>query len=69
MTDTIDQRVDALEMHIAHQDQSIEDMNAVILAQGEEIERLTRRLNKLMGRVGDLEEFMPAPEAKKPPHW
>lgn len=69
MTDTIDQRVDALEMHIAHQDQSIDDMNAVILAQGEEIERLTRRLNKLMGRVGELEESMPAPEAKKPPHW
>ena len=69
MTETIEQRIEALEIHIAHQDQSIDDMNSVILVQRDEIERLTRRLNKMMGRVGDLEESMPAPESKKPPHW
>ena len=69
MIDTIEKRVETLEMHIAHQDKALEDMNAVILSQREEIDRLTRRLNKMMGRLSDLEEFMPAPESKKPPHW
>jgi len=69
MTKTLEDRIEQLEMTIAHQDQAIEDMNAVILAQREEMDRLLRRLNKMHGRIEELEEFMPAPEAKKPPHW
>ena len=67
MTDTT--RIEALEAALAHQDKAIEDLNAVVLTQGEEIQRLTRRLNKMMTRIEELEEFMPAPEAKRPPHY
>lgn len=69
MSETTDNRIEQLEMTVAHLDQAIEDLNAVILAQRDEIERMTRRLNKMHGRMEELEEFMPAPEAKKPPHW
>ncbi|MBR9826105.1 MAG: SlyX family protein [Alphaproteobacteria bacterium] len=62
-------QIEQLEMTLAHQDQTLEDLNAVILAQREELDRLTRRVNKLMSRVDMLEDAAPAPEAKKPPHW
>ena len=44
-------------------------MKSVILAQREDITRLTRRLDKLMSRVATLEDAAPAPEAHKPPHY
>ncbi len=69
MSDTLTTRLEQVEMTLAHQDKTIEDLNAVVLAHREEIDRLTRRLNKMHGRMEELEEFMPAPEAKKPPHW
>lgn len=69
MIDMIDQCVDVLEMYIVYQDQFIEDMNVVILVQGEEIECLIWWLNKLMGWVGDFEEFMFVLEVKKLLYW
>lgn len=69
MSAELETRIEQLEMTLAHQDQMIEDLNGVILSQREEIDRLTRRLNKLMSRVDALEDAAPGPEANKPPHW
>ena len=69
MIDTLQARIETLEENSAHQDKTLEDLNEVILAQREEIDRLTRRLNKLLLRVDTLEAQAPAPEAKKPPHY
>ncbi len=68
-TDNEIERIEALEAHLAHTEKEIEDMNSVILAQREDITRLTRRLDKLMSRVATLEDAAPAPEAHKPPHY
>ncbi len=69
MSDTTLERIEALEAHLAHTEKEIEDMNSVILVQREEILRVTRRLDKLMGRVDTLEDMAPGPEAHKPPHY
>ncbi len=69
MSAELETRIEQLEMTLAHQDQMIEDLNGVVLSQREEIDRLTRRLNKLMSRVDALEDAAPGPEANKPPHW
>ncbi|MFX5464898.1 SlyX family protein, partial [Acinetobacter baumannii] len=45
MTDTsLTNRIDALEMRIAYQDETIEDLNKTITAQWKEIDRLTREI-------------------------
>ena len=60
MIDTLQARIETLEENSAHQDKTLEDLNEVILAQREEIDRLTRRLNKLLLRVDTLEAQAPA---------
>ena len=40
-------RIDELEIRIAHQDQTIEDLNAAITAQWKLIERLERQVTML----------------------
>ena len=44
---TLTQRIDALEIHIAHQDRTIEDLNAAITDQWKQIEDLAYRLSRL----------------------
>lgn len=64
-------RIDRLEMHVAHQDQAIEDLNETIQAQSAEIERLGRSLKALILRLQALEERPqgPAPVEPPPPHY
>ncbi len=69
MIDTLQARIEALETHAAHQDATVEDLNAVLLAQREELDRLTRRINRMMSQIDELEAAAPAPEVTKPPHY
>lgn len=64
-------RLDALEIHIAHQEQTIEDLNAAILAQWKLIERLERQVARLSERVADSERSLgdAAPVDRPPPHY
>ena len=48
-------RIDELEMRIAHQDQTIEDLNAAVTAQWKLIDKLERQLSRLTERVADSE--------------
>ncbi len=49
-------RLDELEIRVAHQDQTIEDLNAAITAQWKLIERLEARVERLGERVTDSEQ-------------
>lgn len=64
-------RIDRLETHVAHQEQTIEDLNAAVAAQWSEIDKLTRMLNALMLRVQAVEERPqgPTPAEPPPPHY
>ena len=61
-------RIDALEIRVAHQDATIEDLNATITAQWRTIDALAREVAGLVDRVQDLGRREPgAPEP--PPHY
>jgi SlyX protein len=64
-------RLDELEIRIAHQDQTIEDLNAAITAQWKLIERLEARVARLSERVTDSEQSAgeAAPVDRPPPHY
>ena len=61
-------RIDALEIRVAHQDATIEDLNATITAQWRTIDALAREVAGLVDRLQDLGRREPgAPEP--PPHY
>lgn len=71
MTDlrSLSERIDALEMRFAYQDETIETLNQTITAQWTEIDRLTRQLAELKERVRDAESNVPGPANERPPHY
>ena len=70
-TSSTSTRLDELEIRIAHQDQTIEDLNAAITAQWKLIERLERQVARLAERVADSERSPgdAAPVDRPPPHY
>lgn len=71
MTDlrSLSERIDALEVRIAYQDETIETLNQTITAQWTEIDRLTRQLAELKERVREAESNVPGPANERPPHY
>ncbi len=73
MTESQDpqQRLMALESHIAHQDGTIEDLSEMVNKQWTEIEALRRTISHLQDRLlrieGDLEPGQP--DDQPPPHY
>lgn len=73
MTDTeiLNARIDELEIHLAHQGRTIEDLNKAIALQWREIEDLTRKLGNFGSRLNIVEEGAgdPSPVEPPPPHY
>lgn len=69
MTDieTLSRRIDELEIHLAHQDQTIEDLHKTIAKQWLEIETLARSVGNLGNRVHAVEESVSEPASTEPP--
>jgi SlyX protein len=67
MTET--SRLDALEMRVAEQQRTIDDLSDGLLRQQKELDRLTARLRASDDRIAELESGLPAPGNDKPPHW
>ena len=65
----LSERIDALEVRIAYQDETIETLNQTITAQWSEIDRLTRQIAELKQRLQDAESNMPPPANERPPHY
>lgn len=67
----LQQRLVALESHIAHQDGIIEDLNGMVNRQWAEIETMQRKISRLEERLsraeGDLEAAQP--DDQPPPHY
>ncbi|MGY6663283.1 MAG: SlyX family protein [Glycocaulis sp.] len=67
MTDTT--RLDTLEIHIAQQQQAIDDLSEALALQQKDIERLKAQLHRSDGRIAELEAGLPAAASEKPPHY
>ena len=63
------ERIDALEMRLAFQDETIETLNQAITAQWKQIDALTRRLTELKERLQDAESNAGGPVNERPPHY
>ncbi|MGT2437695.1 SlyX family protein [Bradyrhizobium betae] len=68
-TKTLSERVDALEMRIAYQDDTIETLNQTITAQWKQIDVLTRKIAELGERLQDAEASAPGAANERPPHY
>jgi SlyX protein len=68
MNDLTD-RIDALEMRVAYQDETIETLNSTITDQWKRIDELSRQIARLADRLEQTEaREQPAP-SEKPPHY
>lgn len=68
MTDNpLTDRIDALEMRVAFQDQTIEDLNEAIGAQWKQLDHLARQLAKLTEELAEAEANAGRPTAPEPP--
>lgn len=62
-------RLDRLEIHVAEQQQMLDDLSEVLTRQTREIEALKARLSQSDNRIAELEAGLPAPAVEKPPHY
>ncbi|MCB5176148.1 SlyX family protein [Microvirga lenta] len=65
--ETLNERIDRLEIRIAYQDEIIEDLNKTVLAQWKQIDLLTRRIAALTDRIQEAEHKAGGPSAPEPP--
>jgi SlyX protein len=62
-------RLEALEMRIAFQDQTIEELNATITAQWRQIDHLTGKLNQMEQQVRSGVHIADPANEPPPPHY
>ena len=65
----LSERIEALEMRLTYQDESIETLNKTITAQWAQIDRLTRQVAELKERLQEAENNAPGPANERPPHY
>ena len=68
-TENLSERIDALEMRLTYQDETIETLNQTITAQWKQIDALTRQIAELRDRLQDAERQAPGPADEPPPHY
>ncbi len=69
MTDKTTGRLEALEMRAAHQELTIESLDATVTAQWRRIEALAREMAMLTDRLSDLGRREPDAPEPPPPHY
>ena len=66
-TETLNARMDTLETRVAHQDRTLDDLNATITAQWKEIENLTRQIARLGDQLQEVRDSAAQAEGPEPP--
>ena len=62
-------RIDALEIRLSFQDETIETLNKTITAQWQQIDALTRQVASLNERLQEAENNAPGATDEPPPHY
>jgi SlyX protein len=70
MSEALERRLIDLEARIAHHERMAEELSAVIYDQGKTIDALLRQLQRLKGRILEMEDGgNRVPPNEKPPHY
>ncbi|KZL17773.1 Protein SlyX [Pseudovibrio axinellae] len=70
MSKTIEERIVDLEVHIAHQNETIETLNDVVSNQAQVIDRLVGAMGQMKDHLLDTQELVEqVPNNQKPPHY
>jgi len=64
--ETVNTRIESMEMRIAHQDRTIEDLNKSVTEQWKQIEALGKQVERMVARLQDVEDNA-SPRAAEPP--
>lgn len=65
-----EKRLNELEIQIAEQDRTLQEMSEMVSQQWDEIDRLKRKLTTANERIVSLEENLPQNDSiEKPPHY
>jgi SlyX protein len=67
--DALSDRIDALEVRLTFQDETIETLNKTITEQWLKIDALTRQLVTLSERLQEAESRAPGAANEPPPHY
>ena len=62
-------KLNKVEETLAHQEQQINDLSDMIIAQGHEIDSLKKQLSKLQGKIENIEDGDTPAADQKPPHY
>lgn len=65
--ETLNARIEQLEMRIAHQDRTIEDLNKSVTEQWKQIDALAKQAERTAVRLQHVEDNAPAGAADPPP--
>ncbi len=68
-TEALGDRIDALEIRLSFQDETIETLNKTITAQWQQIDALTRQVAGLTERLQEAENNAPGATDEPPPHY
>ena len=68
-TKALSDRIDALEIRLSFQDETIETLNKTITAQWQQIDALTRQVAALNERLQEAENNAPGATDEPPPHY
>ena len=68
-TKVLSDRIDALEIRLSFQDETIETLNNTITAQWQQIDALTRQVAALNERLQEAENNAPGATDEPPPHY
>lgn len=70
MSNDHEARIEKLEIDLAHANHTIDELNDVIVEQGKQLARLTRKMSDMTDQVEELIESGIAGHAvEKPPHY
>lgn len=63
------ERIEALEMRIAYQDQTIDDLNQTIAKQWAEFDKVQREIAKLYAQMEEMDHGGGGEIDERPPHY
>lgn len=66
-TEALTSRIDALEIRLAYQDETIEDLNKAVTDQWKQIDLMTRKIAQLTDQLRETTEQIGRPGLPEPP--